>query len=114
RVHWDEDLAQRIGMPGPYDYGPQRIAWLGHLVTDWMGDDAWLHRLTVKLVAPNFVGDVTWLTGQVTDVGTAGPDLPWHEDALGVVTLALQATDQRGRRTAEGTAEVVLLREHAT
>src|SRR5438034_920342 len=38
RVHWDEDLARAVGVPAPYDYGPERVAWLGHLVTNWMGD----------------------------------------------------------------------------
>src|SRR3990172_8472920 len=39
RVHWDADFARAVGVPGAYDYGPERVAWLGHLVTDWMGDD---------------------------------------------------------------------------
>jgi len=31
-------FARAVGVPGAYDYGPERVAWLGHLVTNWMGD----------------------------------------------------------------------------
>lgn len=99
RVHWDEELARLIGMPGPYDYGPQRIAWFDHRISDWMGDDAMLRRLTVSLRAPNFVGDTTWIGGSVT---AKKPD--------GVVSLSLTATDQRGRLTATAEADVELVR----
>ncbi|MGV6806467.1 MAG: FAS1-like dehydratase domain-containing protein [bacterium] len=97
RVHWDEDLAASIGMPGPYDYGPQRIAWIDHRVADWMGDDGWVKKLSVKLTAPNFVGDTTWIRGSVSDKLDNGE-----------VVLDLRAEDQRGRTTATATALVVL------
>lgn len=99
RVHWDEDLAASIGMPGPYDYGPQRIAWIDHRVSDWMGDAGWLRKLSVKLTAPNFVGDTTWIRGRVIEKADNGE-----------VTLSLVAEDQRDRTTAEATAVVVLPR----
>ncbi len=44
RVHWDSAWAQAIGNPMAYDYGVMRDCWLTHLLTDWMGDDAWLVR----------------------------------------------------------------------
>lgn len=97
RVHWDEDLARSIGMPGPYDYGPQRISWFDHHVSDWIGDHGWLRRLKVSLIAPNFVGDTTWLSGKVE-----------AKPADGQVTLQLAARDHRGRTTATATAEVEL------
>jgi acyl dehydratase len=97
RVHWDEELARSIGMPGPYDYGPQRISWFDHHVSDWMGDHGWLRRLKVSLTAPNFVGDTTWLGGQVG-----------AKPAPGRVTLDLAAWDQRGRTTATASVEVDL------
>ncbi len=97
RVHWDERLAASIGMPGPYDYGPQRIAWFDHRVADWAGDDAWMDRLSVRLTAPNFVGDTTWIRGCVAD-----------KPERGTVTLELRAEDQRGRTTATATAALTL------
>jgi len=99
RVHWDEELAASIGMPGPYDYGPQRIAWFDHRVADWMGDDGWMKRLNVSLRAPNFVGDTTWIDGVVAEKGEEG-----------TVILDLAAIDQRGRQTASARATVELPR----
>lgn len=97
RVHWDETLARAVGVPGAYDYGPERVAWLGHLVTNWMGDAGVLRRLSVQVMRHNLIGDTTWCRGQVTGK---------HAD--GVVVLALRAENQRGETTARGTAEVVL------
>ncbi|MFC1857178.1 MaoC family dehydratase N-terminal domain-containing protein, partial [Thermodesulfobacteriota bacterium] len=42
RVHWDEELAKAVGTPGAYDYGPERISWLGHMMTNWIGDEGFL------------------------------------------------------------------------
>jgi acyl dehydratase len=99
RVHWDEAMARAVGVPGAYDYGPERVAWLGHLVTNWMGDAGFLRRLTVKVLRHNLIGDTTWCRGRVT--GTA-PD--------GAVTLEIDGTNQRGETIAAGTAEVLLPR----
>jgi acyl dehydratase len=98
RVHWEEDLARAIGMPMIYDYGPQRIAWFDHAVSDWMGDDGWIRRIEVKLLAPNFMGDTTRIHGTVSAVIAS--------DNCAVIDL--KGEDQRGRLTAVGKAEVVL------
>lgn len=97
RVHWDEALAKSIGMPGPYDYGPQRIAWIDHFISEWSGDDAWLSRLSVKLKAPNFVGDTSWIRGLVSE-----------KPSEGVVVLDISIMDQRQRNTATATAEMLM------
>lgn len=103
RVHWEEDYAKAIGMPTVYDYGPQRIAWFDHALSDWMGDDGWIRRLQVQLRAPNFIGDTTWIRGSVVRLS----------DSERCVELEMRAEDQRGRITAIGQAEVVLLsRQH--
>ena len=52
--------AIEVGMPGGYDVGPQRISWLGQLMTNWMGDDGFLRRLNVSVRRPNIFGDVSW------------------------------------------------------
>jgi acyl dehydratase len=97
RVHWDEALARAVGVPGAYDYGPERVAWLGHVVTNWIGDAGFLRRLTVRVLRHNLIGDTTWCRGRVT-----------AKAAGGVVSLELSGTNQRGETIAAGTAEVVL------
>jgi acyl dehydratase len=102
RVHWDDALARAVGVPAAYDYGPERVAWLGHLVTNWMGDAGLLTRLTVQVRRHNLIGDTTWCRGTVS--GRA----PLTD--LGEVTLALSAVNQRGETIAAGEAIVALPR----
>jgi acyl dehydratase len=102
RVHWDEALARAVGVPGAYDYGPERVAWLGHLVTNWMGDAGWLARLAVQVRRHNLIGDTTWCRGRVAARGLV--------DGRGEVTLDLTAVNQHGETIAAGQAVVVLPR----
>jgi len=102
RVHWDEPFARAVGVPGAYDYGPERVAWLGHVVTNWMGDAGRLGRLTAQVRRHNLIGDTTWCRGAVTQK---------TEDAgRGLVHVDLEAVNQRGETTAKGTAVVTLPR----
>ena len=102
RVHWDEAMAQAVGVPGAYDYGPERVAWLGHLVTNWMGDAGFLRRLNARVLRHNLIGDTTWCRGTVTG-----------KEPGGVVHLALRADNQRRETTASGSATVVLAERSA-
>ncbi len=109
RVHWDPEFARRSGNPTTFDYGRMRETWLIHLLTDWMGDDAWLHRLRVEFRQFNYVGDAQWLGGRVSRKFA-------YEDAAGThpaVELEIWARNQRGDVTAPGSATVLLpSREH--
>jgi len=65
RGHWESFMAREVGMPGVYDMGPHRLAWLCRYITDWMGDDAFLKKIGGTLRRPNLVGDVTRIKGRV-------------------------------------------------
>ena len=106
RVHWDPALAGAVGVPAPYDYGPERVAWLGHLVTNWMGDDGFLARLNVQVRRHNLIGDATWCRGRVAAKAVV--------DERGEVTLDLVAVNQRDETIAQGQAVVVLPRRSDT
>jgi len=64
--HQDVTVAHAMGMPGPYDTGNQRVAWMAHCLTNWMGDDADLRSLAVSIKQPNIFGDTQWIGGTVT------------------------------------------------
>jgi hypothetical protein len=100
RLHWDQQRAQELGLPAPYDYGQMRTCWLSHLVTNWMGDDAWLWRLSSEVRRFNFMGDTHWCTGEVTAKRIEGEHC--------VVDLEIRATNQRGEVTTPGLATVIL------
>ncbi len=100
RVHWDPDFAREVGVPGAYDYGPQRVSWFGHLMTNWIGDDGFLCLLEVQVRRFNLIGDTTWLRGTVTDT--------FIDDGQHRVACDLWAENQRGETTAQGKAEAIL------
>lgn len=100
RCHWQEDWAQQLGFPGPYDYGAQREVWLTHLISNWMGDDGWLWKLSVHHRKFNFLGDTTWLKGRVADKKVAEGR---HE-----VHLEVNCINRAGDVSTPGTAVVLL------
>jgi acyl dehydratase len=101
RVHWDPEFARRSGNPTTFDYGRQREAWLIHLCTDWMGDDAWLWKLGCEFRGFNYVGDTHHLTGTVVRKYVAEGERP-------AIDLELTAVNQRGTNTTPGTASILL------
>lgn len=64
-VHILNPFARAIGVERAYDYGNQRMAWLCNLVTNWMGDDGFLWRMTGDERVFNQVGDITTFEGKV-------------------------------------------------
>jgi acyl dehydratase len=100
RGHLEAATGKDVGMGGAYDVGPQRISWAGQMLTDWMGDDGFLHRLKVVLHHPNLVGNTTWWHGLVSGKRQL--------EETCFVDIELRAEDQDGRVTASGTATVVL------
>jgi hypothetical protein len=99
-THWDTELARQAGLPRAYDFGPQRISWVAHLLTDWMGDDAFLASLEARLTRPNLLGDVTWLSGQVCGTEQLA-------DGTWAIDCAVTGRNQRGQQTTEATARVL-------
>jgi acyl dehydratase len=99
--HQDPKIAvSELGMPGPYDNGPQRIGMIATCVTNWMGDDGFLKELGVRLRAPVIFGDITYTKGKV--VGQR------REGAAGLIELEVWAENQLGEITATGRALVEL------
>lgn len=100
RVHWDLDMAQAAGVPAPYDYGPERVAWFGSLLTNWMGDSGFLRRLNVQVRRHNMMGEVVWCTGTVKTVEQTGD--------VGSVTVDLLGSTHDGEMSVKGEAVVEL------
>ncbi|MDA9583516.1 hypothetical protein N9R70_03625 [Porticoccaceae bacterium] len=100
RCHWQDDWAQQLGFPGPYDYGGQREVWLSHLLTNWMGDDGWLWKLSLQHRKFNFLGDTTWLQGTVTDKKIENGRYQVHLDLLCV--------NRAGENSTLGSAVILL------
>ncbi len=100
RGHAEAKMAREVGMPGGYDVGPQRISWMGQLMTNWMGDAGFLRKLSATVRRPNIFGDVSWCRARIADKRV--------EEGVHVVDLELQVDNQLGETTARGTAVVEL------
>ncbi len=91
---------QEMGMPGPYDNGPQRIGMMATCVTNWMGDDGLLREFSVRLKLPVIFSDTLYTKGKVTGKRRDG--------AHGFVEADVWAENQLGQTTASGRALIQL------
>ena len=97
RCHWDDEWAQRMGHPGAYDYGVMRTAWMAQLVGNWMGDDAWIWKITATARRFNYLGDAHVVSGVVIEV----------DPTNGTVTIDAEGVNQRGETSC--TARIVVI-----
>lgn len=98
--HHRDSVAKAVGVPGTYDYGPQRSSWVASLVTNWMGDAAFLKRIRTQMRRFNTMGDTTWCKGMVTR--------KYIKDGHALVDLEVWGENQRGEITTPGIATVIL------
>jgi len=66
--HYDFNLCKGRGLPGPFDLGVVRCTETMHLISNWMGDDGFLKRLTSSIRKPHYYGDTNWFSGEVIKV----------------------------------------------
>ena len=99
--HHRESVAKDVGVPGIYDYGPQRSSWVASVVTNWMGDAGFLKRVKTELRRFNTMGDSTWCKGKVVK--------KYIENGYPLVDLEVWAENQRGEKTVTNGAATVIL-----
>lgn len=98
--HHREDSARQIGVPGMYDYLPQRACWFTTAITNWMGDDAVLKRLRMEARMFNLQGDTTFISGTIVK--------KYMKDRCALVDIEMEGTNQRSEVTSPGFATVML------
>lgn len=99
--HHRESVAKEVGVPGIYDYGPQRSAWMATLVTNWMGDAGVLKRIKTELRRFNTMGDTTWCRGKVAR--------KYMQDGHALVDLEIWGENQRKELTVPSAVATVIL-----
>lgn len=100
-VHYNDQAAHAMGAAMSYDVGVQRHCWQVQLLTDWMGDDAWLKRSTMQLRGFVYLSDVVSLGGRIT-----GKRI--DDDGEHVVEIETWARNQRGDNVMPGGGVVAL------
>lgn len=94
QIHYDSDYAIGVGLPGVILHGLLKTAFLGQLVTDWVGEGGELTDLQVSYRGLDLPGRPYRCRGVVRSLegSVAGLEI-WGEDA-------------EGNRTTIGTASV--------
>lgn len=95
-IHYDQSYAQSVGLPGVILHGLLKAAFLGQLVTDWLGERGTLKTFEVSYRGVDVPGHPYRCRGRVTRV--EGDD----------VELEVWGEDDSGKRTTVGTAVVAL------
>ena len=100
RVHWETEMATRVGTPDAYDYGPERCSWMMHQLTNWMGDDGFLERSSSEIRRHNPVGDTLFIDARVT--GKTSDENGY------LIQIEQTARNQDGQLSVKGSAVVRL------
>jgi len=102
--HIEDSLAQLSGVPYAFQIGKYSEMILGHLVTNWMGDDGFVKMLDFQIRHINIMGDMNWLKGKVIDKYVEKDehlvDLEiWSENQDGLVNTKATATVRLNSRS---------------
>lgn len=83
-IHYDQDYARGVGLPGVILHGLLKAAFLGQLVTDWLGDEGALRTLEVSYRGIDQPGRAYTCRGRVARVDGREAELEiWGEDESG-------------------------------
>ena len=99
-LHFDKDFAQKFGFKAVLVHGRLKAAFLGQLITDWIGDEGVLKKLTCQYRGNDFPGDDICVKGKVTN--------KYIKDEEHYVECEIWTENPQGERTTPGTATVVL------
>jgi acyl dehydratase len=100
----DPQACADVGFPAPCARPALIVALATQLVSSWMGDDAFLRRLTVSLESPVLYGDTVFLSGCVADrLAESSGDREYD-----AVRLELAARNQIGQPVFSGSALLFL------
>ena len=95
-IHYDQEYARSVALPGVILHGLLKAAFLGQLVTDWLGDDGRLQAFEVSYRGIDMPGHPYRCRGKVVSVKD------------GEIELEVWGEDEEGKRTTVGTATVQL------
>ena len=99
-IHYDQNVAQEAGHPKVIIHGALKSAWLGELVTSWIGSTGRLLELDVQYRAIDFPGTQATCFGKVIDTRI--------EDGVGLVEVEIGLRNSEGATTTPGRALVSL------
>ncbi len=110
-LHYESDFARAHGMVEPIIHGGLKRAWLGQLMTDWIGEQGELRKLScqyrgmdyprkMKTVFEPHDGETWWCRGKVTR--------KYIEDGKHFVECDIWVENRKGEKTTPGAALAIL------
>lgn len=100
QIHYDKDFALKNGLPGVIIHGALKNAWLGQLITDWIGEYGTLKKLSCQYRGMDVPGDTITAKGRVTR--------KYVQDGQHYVECEIWIENGKGERTTPGSATVIL------
>ena len=99
-LHYDKDFAQSTGLSGVIVHGRLKSSILAQLLTDWIGEEGTIRKISVQHRGMDFPGEQLTCKGRVTR--------KYIEDGEHLVECEIWTENPRGERTAPGSAVVSL------
>ena len=99
-IHYDQDYARKWGLKGVIVQGQLVGAFLGQMMTDWVGEQGALRKLSCGYRGMNYPGEKVTLRGKVLR--------KYVRKGEHFVECSVWAENPEGEKTAPGTATVVL------
>ncbi len=110
-LHYEDDFARAMGVGSPIVHGALKRAWLGQLITNWIGEDGRLKKLSCQYRGMDYPrnmktldlphdGETWWCRGRVTKKYADGGE---H-----LVECEIWVENGKGEITTPGSAVVAL------
>tara|TARA_B100001029_G_scaffold161112_1_gene149614 strand:- start:118 stop:552 length:435 start_codon:yes stop_codon:yes gene_type:complete len=100
QIHYDVEFAKNNNLPGIIIHGALKNAWLGQLMTDWIGDTGMLRKLSCQYRAMDIPNEDLVCKGIVTKKYKDGD----HH----LLDCDIWLENSKGDKTTPGTATVEL------
>ena len=100
QIHYDQEFARANGLPNVILHGALKNAFLGHLMTDWIGERGTLKKLSVQYRGMDMPGTPIYAKGVVTK--------RYDEAGEHIVECEIWLQNEKGEKTTPGTAVVSL------
>ncbi|MBC8511642.1 MAG: dehydratase [Dehalococcoidia bacterium] len=110
-LHYDDDFVKSQGVGAPIVHGALKRAWLGQLVTDWIGEQGELRKLSCRYRGMDYPrkmktmeepqeGETWWCKGKVSK--------KYEDGGEHLVECEIWLENGKGEKTTTGAAVVTL------
>jgi acyl dehydratase len=99
-IHYDKDFAQSKGLPGVIVHGQLVAAFLGQLITDWIGEQGNLKKFSCSYRGMNFPNETIACRGKVSK--------KYIENGENYIECQVWAENDKGEKTVTGKAIIAL------